>query len=61
MSRDFRKEDSFPLILWAIVAIKAFVPLLQSRRNIIESVTRETFQYGPTERQSVSTLFKSQI
>jgi len=34
-------------------AIKAFLPLLEARREIIESVRRETFQYGETERQSV--------
>ncbi|KLO09669.1 alpha/beta-hydrolase [Schizopora paradoxa] len=37
--------------------IKAFAPLLQSRRGAIESTTRKTFQFGATERQSLDVYY----
>jgi len=38
-------------------SIKAFLPLLQARREVIESVKRETFQFGATERQSLDVYY----
>jgi len=38
-------------------SIKAFLPLLQARREMIESVKRETFQFGATERQSLDVYY----
>ncbi|KLO18404.1 alpha/beta-hydrolase [Schizopora paradoxa] len=39
------------------ISLKAFVPLLQSRRDIIESIKRETFQFGVIERQSLDVYY----
>jgi len=52
------KQISSPNLMGMLEpSIKAFLPLLQARREIIESVKRETFQFGATERQSLDVYY----
>ncbi|KLO12392.1 alpha/beta-hydrolase [Schizopora paradoxa] len=49
--------DSSVLLGTLQPSIEAFSPLLEKRREVIESVKRETFQYGATERQSLDVYY----
>ncbi|KAI0073988.1 alpha/beta-hydrolase [Panus rudis PR-1116 ss-1] len=48
-------DPSIPAVLPP--TLQAFIPLLQARKNDIESVTRKTFKYGSTDRHQLDVYY----